>query len=124
MKNHWGASEKEILLSEGSKDNPNMEGSREIYKLMYFVKDNSKENGVVYFIKPRFSLAQAYKIVLPRKVQFLVSGNIKELFLPGQKWKKIPRYFVFKREDTPDFCQEEGIRWDESGWGIHKCENL
>ena len=123
MIRYWGASEREILLSEGSRDNPNTERLRKIYKLMYFVKDNSREDGVVYFINPQFSLAQVYKILLPRKVQFLDSHDIKKSLF-GQKKEGIPNYFVFTKEDKPDFCREDSIIWDESGWGVYKVENL
>lgn len=120
MLRYWGASEREILLSEGSKDNPNAESLRRIYKLMYFVKDNSEGNDVVYFINPQFSLAQVYKILLPRKVQFLDSQGIKKFSLFGQKRGGMPSYLVFMKEDKPDFCGEDEVIWDESGWGIYK----
>jgi len=120
MIRYWVASEREILLSEGSKDNPNAESLRRIYKLMYFVKDHSEENGVVYFINPQFSLAQVYKILLPRKVQFLSSQDIKKFSLLSQKRGGVPSYFVFRKEDKPDFYGEDEVIWDGSGWGIYK----
>ena len=120
MISYWGASEREILLSKGSMDNPNTERLRKIYKLMYFVKDNSREDGVVYFINPKFSLAQVYKILLLRKVQFLNLQDVKKFSQIGQKKGGIPNYFVFTKEDKPDFCREYSIIWDESGWGIYK----
>jgi len=123
MIRYWGASEREILLSKGSMDNPNTERLRKIYKLMYFVKDNSEEDGVVYFINPQFSLAQVYKILLPRKVQFLDSHDIKKSLF-GQKKGKIPNYFVFTKEDKPDFCREDEVIWNGSEWGVYKVENL
>ena len=115
MISHWGTSEREILLSEGSKDNPNTERLRKVYKLMYFVK----ENGVVYFINPRFSLAHAYKIVLPRKVHFLNSQDMKEFSLLDPKRRGMTCYFVFAKKDKPDFCKEDEVIWDESEWGIY-----
>jgi hypothetical protein len=117
---HWGAFEREILLSEGSKDNPNTDSLRKIYKLMYFVKDKSRENGVLYFINPQFSLAHVYKIVLPRKVQFFDSEDLEEFSLTAQRKGDVPRYFVFRVEDTPYFCSDDEVIWDESGWGIYK----
>ena len=124
MMSYWGAPEREILLSEGSKDNPNTDGLRKIYRLMYFVKDNSGEDGVVYFINPKFSLAQVYKILLPCKVQFLDSQDVKKFSQLGQKRGGIPTYFIFRKEDKPDFCREDYIIWDKSGWGIYKMEHL
>ena len=124
MIRYWGASEREILLSEGSKDNPNTDGLRKIYRLMYFVKDNSGEDGVVYFINSKFSLAKVYKILLPRKVEFLDSQDVKKFSQLGQKRGGIPTYFVFRKEDKPDFCGEGEVVWDGSGWGICKVENL
>lgn len=121
---HWGVSEREILLSEGSEDNPNTERLRRIYKLMYFVKDHSEEDSMIYFLNPYFSRAQACKILLPRKIHFLDSQNIKKFLLFGQKRIRIPSYFVFIKEDKPDFCREDEIIWDGSGWGMYKCENL
>ncbi len=120
MIKYWGATEREILLSEGSKDNPNTERLRKVYKLLYFVKDNSRENGVICFINPRFSLAHAYKILLPRKVQFLDSKDIKEFSLLDPKRGGMTCYFVFAKKDKPDFCKEDEMIWDESGWGIYR----
>jgi len=85
---------------------------------MYFVKDNSREDGVVYFINPKFSLAQVYKLLLPRKVQFLDSREIKGFLTLSQKRDGLPSYFVFRKKDKPDFCGEDEIVWDESGCGI------
>ena len=120
MIHHWGASDRGILLSEGSSDNPNTERLRKVYKLMYFVKDNSRENGVMCFINPRFSLAHAYKILLPRKVQFLDSKDIKEFSLLDPKRGGMTCYFVFDEKDKTDFYKEDEVIWDESGWGIYK----
>lgn len=120
MIHHWGASDRGILLSEGSSDNPNTERLRKVYKLMYFVKDNSRENGVMCFINPRFSLAHAYKILLPRKVQFLDSKDIREFSLLDPKRGGMTCYFVFDEKDKPDFYKDDEVIWDESGWGIYK----
>ena len=65
---------------------------------MYFLKDNSREDGVIYFINPKFSLAQAYKVLLPCKVQFLDSQNIKNFSLIGQK-RDGSSYFVFRKKN-------------------------
>ena len=124
MVSHWGASEREILLSAGPRDNPNMEHLRKIYKLIYFVKDHSEEDSRIYFINPHFSESEAYKILLPRKVHFLDSQGINKLSLLSRKRRVAARYVIFRKKDTPDFCKEDGILWDESGWGIYKCDNL
>ena len=114
------ASSKEILLSPGPRDNPNMEHLRKIYALMYFVKDHSTEDSVIYFIRPKFNLAEAYKILLPRKVRFIDSEDKKRFSLLNQRTGEIPHYFVFKKEDRPVFYRENKVVWDESGWGIYR----
>jgi len=58
--------------------------------------------------------------LLPRKVQFLNSRDVKRFSQLGLKRRGIPNYFVFTKEDKPDFCREYSIIWDESGWGIYK----
>jgi hypothetical protein len=120
MVTHWGASEREILLSEGPADNPNMEHLRKIYKLLYFVRDHSEEDSTVNFINPHFSKAEAYKVLLPRRVHFLELHDRKDLLLPIQKGVKKKDYFIFIREDKPDGLRENEIIWDESGWGLYK----
>ncbi len=65
-------------------------------------------------------MAQVYKILLPRKVQFLGSQNVKKFSLPDQKVGEVPGYFVFRKEDKPDFYGEDEVIWDGSRWGIYK----
>jgi len=124
MVTHWGASEREILLSEGPRDNPNMEHLRGIYELMYFVNDHSSEDSVVYFINPQFSKSEAYKILLSRKIQYLDEQDVDEFSLPDQSSLKTPSYIVFRREDAPDFCRRDRVIWDESGCGIYELKHI
>ncbi len=125
MMSHWGASERTILLSEGPRDNPNMGHLRKIYKRMYFVKDHSEEDSVIYFINPYFTKAEAYKILLPRKVKFSdIKGrdmkDIEGFHVFSEKRLRIGDYLVFSEENKPDFCSNDEVIWDESGWGIYK----
>ena len=120
MVRHWGASEREILLSEGPLDSPNTEHLRRIYRLMYFIKDNTGEDSVISFVTICSSKAEAYKILLPRKVRFIDSEDKKRFSLLNQRTGEIPHYFVFKKEDRPVFYRENKVVWDESGWGIYR----
>ena len=111
---------REILLSPGPRDNPNMEHLRRIYKLMYFVKDHSEKDSVVFFINPYFSKAEALKVLLPRKVRF-VSGDEPESFLSvDQNLYGERKYLVFKKDTIPHFVKEKEIMWSEDGWVICK----
>jgi hypothetical protein len=122
MINNWGASEREILLSKGPKDNPNMEHLRKFYKMMYFVKDHSEDNSVIYFVDRQFFANEVYKILLPRKIQFLNPRTIKTFSSHSQRTEGIPIYIVFRREDKPDFCRVEKVVWDKSGCGLCKID--
>ena len=64
MVKHWGASEREILLSEGPRDNPTMEHLRKFYTMMYLVKDHSEENSILYFVNRKYFPNEVYKILL------------------------------------------------------------
>ena len=121
---HWGASEREILLSEGPGDNPNMEHLRKFYKMMYFVKDHSENDSVIYFVNRQFFSDEVYKILLPRKIQYLDEQDIDEFLLPSQSSPKMPSYIVFRREDAPDFCRRDRVIWDESGCGIYELKHI
>ena len=118
MVTHWGASEREILLSEGPRDNPNMEHLRKVYKLMYFVKDHSEEDSMIYFINPLFSESEAYKILLPRRVEFVDSLSNGNLLTIGQEPYGGRRYLVFRKESIPPLVEQGEIIWYEEGWGI------
>jgi len=118
MLSHWGASERELLLSEGSRDNPNMESLREVYTLMYFVKDTTEEKSVVYFINPTFTKAYAYKILLPREVNFIESDEGERFFENKKQLSTKNSYLVFRKEDLPDIAQERQVAWSEEGWGV------
>ena len=122
MIEHWGASEREILLSKGPRDNPNMEHLRKFYHMMYFVKDHSEEDSVVYFVNRQFFSDEVHKILLPRKIRFLDTKVIREFSLPILREEEISVYVVFRKEDKPDFCRIERIMWDGGGCGIYRVE--
>jgi 4-amino-4-deoxy-L-arabinose transferase-like glycosyltransferase len=114
------ASVREMLLSPGPKDNPNMEHLRRIYKLMYFIKDHTEEESSIYFIKPHFSQAEAYKILLPRGVKFIESDEESSFFESIQRLPKGMSYLAFKKENLPELAKERKIEWNDEGWGICK----
>lgn len=120
MVEHWGASEREILLSDGPRDNPNMGHLRKIYKMMYFIKDHSEGNSTIYFINPQIFPNEVYKILLPRNIHFLDPKALKKFSITSQKGVGTSIYFVFMKKDKPEFCKKDEIIWDESGCGIYK----
>lgn len=70
MISHWGESRNQLLLSSGPKDNPNMSHLRNIYKALVEIEDQGKDNYPVFLENPKFSKAEALKILFPRKVYF------------------------------------------------------
>ena len=115
-----GASLREVLFSSGPQDSPNMEHLRDIYKLLYFVKDHSTEDSVVYFISPKFNLAQVSKILLPRKVCFCDQYEVESLLTIGQKRDSQAGHLVFKIENTPHLVEGRKIVWYDKEWGIYR----
>jgi len=114
------ASLREMLLSPGPNDNPNMEHLRKIYKLMYFIKDHTEEESTVYFVKPHFSQAEAYKILLPRGVKFIDGGQGEKLLKVDQRLYEGTSYLAFKKENVPELAKGRKIEWNDEGWGICK----
>jgi len=114
------SSAKEVLLSPGPRDNPNMENLREVYRLMYFIKDHTEEDSEIYFISPYFSKAQACKILLPRGIYFVDKWKAKSLLAVGQQEDGKISYLVFEGENIPELTEKGGITWDENSWGIYK----
>jgi hypothetical protein len=120
LSEYRNASLREMLLSPGPRDNPNMEHLRKIYKLMYFVRDHSEEESTVYFVKPHFSQAEAYKILLPRGVKFIDGGQGEKLLKVDQRPYGGTSYLAFKKENVPELAKGKKIEWNDEGWGICK----
>jgi len=117
---HRNSSAREVLLSSGPRDNPNMKHLRKIYALMYFVKDHSEVGSVVYFIDPYFLETEALKILLPRRVKFVDLLESRTLFDVGQKAHGERSYLVLRKETIPYFVEKEEVIWNEEGWGIYR----
>ena len=118
MIGNWDSSEREILLSKGPRDNPTMEHLREFYRKMYFIKDNTEEEGVLYFVEMETGLEEAYKILLPRKLCFIGQGEAGNLLSGSQKQNTGKGYLVFAREKIPNGVGLREVVWSNEGWGI------
>jgi len=117
---HRNSSAKEVLLSPGPRDNPNMEHLREVYRLLYFIKDHTEEDSMLYFISPYFSKAQACKILLPRGICFIDRWKAKRLLTASQKEDGKTRYLVFEEDTFSELATKGGDVRNEKGWTIYK----
>ena len=90
MISHRGESRNQILLSSGPKDNPNMAHLRNIYKALIEIENKSSDGNPVFLMNPKFSKAEALKILFPRKVYF------------GKQEKETLRSDINKGENRPD----------------------
>jgi hypothetical protein len=117
------ASSKEILLSPGPRDNPNMEHLRRIYKFLYFVKEHSEEDSIIYFINPHTSKPQAYKVLLPRTIRFInQEGNNDVIISNSQVLDGKRCYLVFRKGNIPSIVGTQEIIWNDAGWAICRFE--